>query len=687
MSSLFDKIDENYEETQQDPRPFHSLNHSNEKEMLDWLVNNLNSLEKNSVSRVQNYKNNLAVYKGIQYKSQDARSGISRYDEITPLSKSPRLVTNHLFDLTESKVAQINQIKPAVAVIPSTTEYQDKIAAKSVEALIQHLWYINNIEDLLLRIHRQKYIFGEAFLFILWDQAKGDMTPSGLSNGDISYELDAPWRVHLQKKNSFSEVEFLYRSKVMNIEDLKKKYPRKTGRLSNEKSSIFDPDTFDNRRLNENEVLVHCFYHKKTEFMPEGFYCEFTGSTILVSGALPYNHGQLPVLRISDIDVPDTLHGMSFYEVVKPLQMVHNNLTSMAAKNIFLCAHPKWMMPRGAAKIDQLGNDTTIVQYQGGVPPTLVQSNPTPREVYEFRDRLKLEMEQISAVHGVSRGQPPAGITAAVALQFLNEQEMERISADVVKHNNFIKELARMTISVASEYYDPKDQRMLRIVGKDNKYMLKYFDNANLTKDYDIRIQNSTALPQSKAARLERILEVMRTKPQLLSDERWVDLLEFGQDDKMTSIITDALRAAESENESLLAGEPVLDPQEWEDLIVHWQVHVKEMQKRSFKEDVPAEIQASFIEHVKATEYLMAEKASENTLFEAQLAQLAQFPLFYKFVSQPRSREDQTVQKQGDANMGIPSSASIPAEQPAMLPGEAFQGSSPASPNGLLRKK
>ena len=135
---------------------------------------------------------------------------------------------------------------------------------------------------------------------------------------------------------------------------------------------------------------------------------------------------------------------MSRYQQVLLLQNAHNNLSQSIMKNEFLMAAPKWIMPRGACKVDQLGNGRTIVQYQGAVPPQLVQMNPTSPNSFNFREKIEQEIGTIFGVHGVSRGEPPQGITAAVALQFLNEQEVQRGISDISKHNQFMVELAKM---------------------------------------------------------------------------------------------------------------------------------------------------------------------------------------------------------------------------------------------------
>ena len=315
------------------------------------------------------------------------------------------------------------------------------------------------------------------------------------------------------------------------------------------------------------------------------------------------------------------------------------------------------------ANINSLNNGRTIVQYQGNIPPVLVQMNPTSQTTLAIREKIQEEIGSMMGVHPISSGTPPKGVTAAVALQFLNEQENERNISDIAKHNNFLVELAKMTISVAGDYYKPDDGRMLRILGKENKHLLKFFDQANLHKDYDVRIQNSSALPQSKAARLERVLQTMQYAPNILPPERWVELLDFGSTEKMNTLITEAIQSAESQVEDILEGLPVEEPKEWEDQYLHLSVYYKKIQARSFKEEVPVDRQAQLIMHIKTTEMLADAKAKKSPLFASRLANLPQFPMFWEHAENPMSRQQQEMQAQAEAKAGVPLTASIPGEE------------------------
>jgi len=701
--SFFDVLDEPDAQAK-NIKPFHSIENT-PKAKLKWLNNTFEVLQKQAVFRTSVQREHLSLYRGLQFipKTSSNRTSENRYR----YNKVDKFVVNQLYDMVETKIAQMMRVKPAVDVLPTNDEFEDKNAAKATKLLINHLWYINDVDNILEKTHRYMRIFGESYLFILWDKDKGDLHPAYteainvgeklfLTNddgspqvdingqpveikekvftGDVCYEVPPPWRVLLQRKHQMEDVEYCMKISIEHVEDLKKEYPTKAGQIEADSNlSLFEIDNMNDRVL-EDETVVIEFWHKYTKLVPEGSYIKFTKRGILEESKSPYSHGDLPFERLTDLDVPEQLNGVSRLELIRPIQNMYNNVNTLIARNIYMTGHAKWVMPRGACDIKQLGNDNTIITYKGGMAPQMVDVRPNPVEVYNYRESLKDDMGTIYGVHGVSRGTPPSGITAAVALQFLNEQESERASTDIVKHNSFVQRMAKKTIAVCGDYYMPDDGRMLRIVGKDNQHMIKYFDSASLQKDYDVRVQGGSALPESKAGRMQRIIELIQYKPDIISPERLIELLDFGDTEKFQSLVTEAVRAADAENEDLLQGNPVGEPEEWEDHLIHWRAHTKIIQRRSFKEETPIEIQQAMIDHITDTEFAMVEKAKENPLFQGKLAQLALFPIFYREGFVPQSREQATAIVQGEANKGEPVTGQIPAMEPAAFPEDPTRG-------------
>ena len=691
MQDLFDDFQNSLSDPELASKPFSKINTKNKKELRDWLCSVSQALMSEGEERARVQREHLMMYRGVSNRLMDRTTDRDR--NIRRLSKMQKFVVNHLYDLTETKVSQMNRIKPAVEVLPVNDEWQDRASAKVVKYINDNLWRENNIDFKRIEMHRQSRIFGESYMFILWDKWKGDLHPayveardSGIDEkeldrkfkdrkfvGDVCYSVELPWRVFLQRKERFDDSEYVFRVSVAPTEELKDDY-KKAEIREDEEFYSFDSDNLTERFIEKHNLVVE-FWHKKTPKVPNGFYAKFVMSDILETNENPKElmHGRLPLVRLTDLDVPGVLNGVSRYETIGAMQNMYNNISTLIAKNIYLTGHVKVAMPRGAARIEQLGNDSTVVQWQGPVPPAYMTPPQMSPDMFAFRQTLKEEMQVIYGSHGISRGEVPKGIKAASALQFLNELETERATSDISKDSFLIKDIARLGISVAGAYYEVDDGRMVRIVGENNKFLIRHFDTAHLHKPYDIRFDNSTGLPETKSAKMERILEAMQRNPSMVSPDRWEQLLELADTEKMSSLATEALKAADSMVEDIMAGRDVAPLEDWHDLIAHWETYVKSMQARSFNEEATPDIRAKMKDHVFWTEEAMIQKGQKNPEFQARLATLTLFPIFHHTnFAPPVSREHQMAMVQGQANRGDEVTGQIPGTSPQEIKEQEF---------------
>lgn len=631
---------------------------TNEDSILQWLKGELGFLAEYNSDRFQEIKKNLMLYKNIQYQQQELNRNLVERQEVRSAAMN-KITVNHLGDVTKNRVARLVKYKPGVAILPTNDEQGDKVAAKITKSLLDHIWYNQNFENVIVpEVALAKSVMGEVYLWVNWDPDLGDKHPDSpdktkkiplydesgkpekdamgrtiylqeeVKVGDVRYDVVLPMDVLIQCAQRLSDAEYCFRRKVMPTAKARMMWPNGGKAIQiDESARVFDFQSQELKRQG-NMTVVWEFWHKKTKALPGGRKITFTKDGILENIEHPFGHGDFPFERLTDQDYPGELHGVSFYRNVRALQGVYNNLTNFIVRNQHMVSHPKWMVPAGSVRLDSLGNDITLVQYKGPQQPVLVQANSTPSDVFQFREQVKQELGQLSGVFQVSRGEVPPGIKAGVALQFLSEQESERHNEDVLKFNEWIKQVARKTIAVAGDYYDPSDKRMIRVIGKNNQWMTVFFDPLNLSKSYDIRIQNASALPQSKAARMQTLLDLNQQFPALVTPEMVLDMLDMAQNDKFVDLTTVAVRAAQAENEMIGQGDDV-QVEEHEDHFQHWANHAPVVQEISFKTQTPKKIQEKFRKHIQAHEMMLIEKAKRNPAIMQKLQGLNNFPMFF----------------------------------------------------------
>lgn len=675
-------------EEQEELKPFWKLNQNDEEEILKWLRNEFKYLSKINREHHTRMMENLLIYKGVQFSPNETKTINDFLDTSrrTENRRKQKLIVNHLYDLTETVVSRVSRSNIEPEVLPANSEeIHDRNAAKSVKKLIDHITYINKLPKKKINLRRQTTQTGEGYLSVLWNKDNGDISPlwaaakeEGFKNskgedildengkkldpnnpmkvGEVELLIREAWKVLLEDVTCYEKVDYCFIvDDLENIEKIKEDYPKKADKIKAYTGDrIWDTRHMTFRKPRNEAIKIH-FFHRNTKYFPKGIHVIFTLDALLEKENYPYKHGSLPVVRLTDVDLEGELHAESSYEQVKNLQWRHNQITSDIVTNQRLCAKPKWIVPKGrVSNITSLGNESTIVQYSGVIAPKLVSFNPTPQELFIFRKDLKEDMGQLMTVSSTSRGQPPAGARAAVSMKFLSELEAERVSVATAKDNDFMKELYIQIMSVAGSNYKADDGRTMRVLGNDQEYHMSDVIISNLSKPYDVIIKEKSGQGELKAIKQERIFEVLKVKPDILPDERLVESLELGTLEKASSIITEALRAAENENEKFFNSEEVLEPAEYEDSIIHWRTHLQKMQSGSLKVNARIEDFESLEEHVWMTEFLMMEKAKENSTFQAELAKLSLFPVFYKEGQEfrPSSLEQQKAVVQGQANRG-----------------------------------
>jgi len=639
------------------------------KKLLRWLKDDFDVKKKYAEPRIRSYRENIALYKGIHYRSQETRSQDFRRDEGERSIRTPKTVVNHIYDMVETKTSRLCRFRPAIVVLPHNIEHHDKINAKTVKLLVDNRWYEVDADRYFMELERSMFIYGESYIKVFWDKSAGPVHPiydealmlgteiPAITNtgekiitedgeevklkqrihvGDVCYKIVTPDFVFPEHRRCWDEVDHITEYEFRNVDAVKADFPDKQDQINEYKGMKYDPESLQEKRA-QNEVLEYTFWYKPNKYLPKGAFVKYTDDIILEVKDYPYEHGEFPYNRLTDIDVPGELHARSFITQIRSLQRHYNNLASGVARNHGLASAPKWIMPKGACSIKSLGNAATIVEYRGNVPPTLQAFNPTPGEVFGYMDRIENKIEKLSGVHGISRGNPPPGIRAGVALQFLDEQEAERENSAVTKRNAIIKEVAKQSIALMGQYYKDTDNRMIRILGKDNSYMLKSFKMADFTKAYDVQIQKSSSLPDSKAAKIQSIIDLGTAFPGMFTNGQIVEMLDLGTDEAFKDMASVAVRAADSENESMLRGEPTMEPKPWEDLITHWRIHLTSLQERQYKEEMPGEHRSQLINHIKITEMLMWKRMNENAVFRNKVMMLEQFPVF--FTMDPGSKQ------------------------------------------------
>lgn len=605
--------------------------HKTEKGILKWFAETQPLLERIHEPRIRRMNLNLCWYLNEITNNYGIRLMVGARSIANFAADQMPIVVGHLYDLTEQKVSRLSSYKPAFDVAPTHNEESDRITARLLKPCLDAVCRNNNFDFLIQESQRHKMIFGESFTGVDWDKNAGDSDDKGNPIGDVRVYNKEPFWVFYEPRSDWRKVSFITEiDEIIHIEEARKKFNKPELQPDNLRTVFtFDPEPIKAG----DEIVVYRIVYKPSPYLPNGLVVKIAGGSVveIIRKQYPWSHKDFPYVRNTDIDVPGRVFPISFYNYLIPMQNVYNKLTALANRNIMLTAHPKWMFQKGSVDPKSLGNAATNVPYNPGSPkPELAVFNSVSGDTFSFRSDMRSEMQTLSGINGVSRGTPPAGARAASMLRFYEEQEVQRSSTDIMKHNELIRRCVSMMGAVIGDRYPESPERLIRVVGKANRYKIFRLTQVKISSNYDIIIQNSTGFSESKAGRIEEIGFLQQNVPGLLSPEQIADILEIAQPQKAYDIMTAALNQAEDENSDFMDGIPVGAPEVSDDHIIHWKTHVLFMQTETYKR-LPKLYKDAFAKHVMVHEGFMEEMMNKPSSQGAQeIAFLKNFPIFFK---------------------------------------------------------
>ena len=173
---------------------------------------------------------------------------------------------------------------------------------------------------------------------------------------------------------------------------------------------------------------------------------------------------------------------------------------------------------------------------------------------------------------------------------------------------------------------------MVRILGEKNEYMIRSFKNADFKRVYDVQLQNTSALPDTKTGKISAITDLniaTQTDP-IFTKKEVVEMLDLGLDKAFTDGAENPVDSARNALDMILNGEEAPEPQRYDDLLVSYNVFLKYIQGINYKTKVNPEIKQVMETYITTLEGLMWEKSLKNPKFKMELDQIDIYPAFFE---------------------------------------------------------
>lgn len=493
-----------------------------------------------------------AAYHGVYYDEAHQINFGGEQGELTEIA------INHMRNIAQHIINMITATRPSMQARSVNTDYKSLVQTKLANGLLDYYLRDHRLETHLKTAVEFAVVMGSGYIKKEWNASSGEVYDFNedlnveIREGDLEFSNLSPLDVYFDTHKEGQQHDWIITRSFKNRYDLVAKFPEKTDEIL----SVPTKDKMDRRTtLNYSgsgteDIPVYEFYHKRTESVPDGVYQLFLqNDTSLLDSALPYR--ELPIYCIAPNYFLGTPFGYTPMFDLLPIQDAVNSLTSIALTNQTTFGVQSLAVPIGSnINMSQLSSGLNVIQYNPGAgKPEPLQFTDTPKELFDFRETLIKEMETVSGVNAVSRGNPDPNLRSGNALALVQSMTLQFMSSLQQSYIGLVEDLGTGIINTLKDHANVP--RIAAIVGKNNRTELKEFTGDDLSSINRVVVDIGNPLARTTAGRVEMAEQLLQMGA-IKTPEQYFMVINTGQLDVMTEDVTSQLYLIKSENERMV---------------------------------------------------------------------------------------------------------------------------------------
>lgn len=526
-----------------------------QKRIISWVNEQFTRSKESRWKTERQWYLNMAFYFGqqnVQFKGTG--SSLDRSMQLTvppaPYYKA-RPVINKIRPLLRTEMSKLTAQKPNAFIVPASSDDRDMYAANAGEQIWDSIYRDKKYHAKLRRSVFWASVTGNGFIKSYWDEEVHDplsdqpgdicfssITPFHLFIPDLKEEdiEDQPWVIHAQLRNA-EELSNFYKRPV--------NFERSAGDLLED--SFINVMGIQQWEKNKNVLVLECWVRPGVcKEIPEGGMYVSAGNQIIYgTNGWPYEHNKYPFAHIGHV-ASGKFYRDSITTDLIPLQKEYNRTRGQIIEAKNRMAKPQLAAEMGSLDPAKITSEPgQVVLYRPGFQaPQPIPLQPIPSYVLDELERIKIDMDEISGQHEVSRGQTPPGVTAATAISYLQEQDESKLSFTYDSIEEATEKIAFMSLSYVKQFWD--EERQVKVTGLDGSFDVMAFRGSDLRGNTDIRVEAGSALPTSKAAKQAFIMDLM--KMGFIDPQKGLEVMEIGGINKIYEQVQTDVRQAQREN-------------------------------------------------------------------------------------------------------------------------------------------
>jgi len=499
------------------------------------------------------------------------------------------LAINHYRNIASHIVTMITATRPSFQARSINTDYKSQVQTQLANGLLDYYLREKRLEKYLKTAVEYSVVMGSGYIKMEWNQTAGEIydtiepdideiegfddegnpldengnviNPFYVYEGDVEFTNLSPFDVVFDStKEDPNQHDWVLARSFKNKYDLAAKFPE----LEDKIKGMLTKSDLQKYRISMSpldetvDIPVYEFFHKKTESMPNGRYIMYLSpDVVLMDTVMPYR--TLPVYRISPGDILGTPYGYTPMFDLLPIQDAVNSLYSTVLTNQSAFGVQNVLSPRGNdIRVNQVSGALNFVEYNpvvaggaDGTPRPMNLTN-TPAEIFNFMNILERQMETISGVNSVARGNPESSLKSGTALALVQSQALQFISGLQHSYVMLIEDLGTGLIKLLQDFASVP--RVAEISGKTNRSKMTKFTNQDIDSINRVVVDVGNSLANTTAGKVQMADNLMQMGL-IQSPEQYFSVLNTGNLQTMTEGQNNELLLIRAENEKLIDGE------------------------------------------------------------------------------------------------------------------------------------
>lgn len=628
---------------QNEQEPIDQLDAKTILRMVTWSKRQFQAMKSERANVERQWQLNLCFYRGKHNVAVRGRSAISGAAGTLYVPPAPyyrtRLVINRVRTTIRSEMSKLTSQKPTAYILPATSDDDDLFAAQAGEQIWESMYKGKKVPAVFRRALFWNQVCGNAYIRCTW--AGDEVDYESNLQGDIKYEAVTPFHLFVPDltEEDLEAQPYIIYAQLHTSDWVEMHYPNAVvQKKADQQSEILDNAWLDilGTQTSENQKGVLCLEvwikPNRVKLLPQGGMFLVVGESVVEylpgteESPWPFQHKMYPFAKLSHIPSGKFYTDSSLVDLI-PLQKEYNRTRSQIIENKNKMSKLQLLAEKGSVDPSKITTEPgQVIEYNMGYQkpePMPIQGLPT--YVLEELDRILSDIADISGQHEVSKGQVPPGVTAATAINYLQEQDDSILSYTFTALEEAFEKVAFMTLSYVQQFWDVP--RTVKVTGTDEYFDSMMFKGSDLGGNTDIKIESGSALPLSKSAKQAFIMDLM--KMGFIDPMTGLEVMEMGGMAKIYESVQTDVRQAQRENLKMAkiddaafqqfaeAGQEglVVPVNSWDNHQIHIGTHDKYRKGQSF-DQLPDGAKQAFEMHVQMHKMAQASALTGENIME-----------------------------------------------------------------------